>query len=333
MFLSELTKLNGVSGNERQIRNYIIDKLNVMNCEYVVDRVGNVIAHNIGKKINDKIMLSAHMDEAGFVVSYLEKNGFLRIRNVGNMDIRTLNSKVVNIGQNNIKGVLGSKSVHMMKAEEKGKEIPIENLFIDIGCNTKEEADNLVSLGDYITIQQDTKELGENLILGKALDSRASCSIVLNLLNQKLDIDYYAAFTVLKEVGCIGAKCASYTINPDLAIVIDGVLCADLPGVKDKVSELGQGTGIVILDDKNIYSQELIQGVINIANENKLKYQVLSNFIKENEAGIIRVNKNGCQVITLGIPCKYKNTPINIIHKGDYETTSILVKEIISRHE
>ena len=154
MFLKELTELSGVSGCEYEVRNYLKDKLQSIVCDYYIDKLGNVIAHNKGRK-NKTIMVAAHMDEVGLIVTHIDKYGFIKFQAVGGIDPRVLNSKVVLIGENKIPGVIGSKAVHLMTEEERGKSIPIDELYIDIGTYSKAETENLVSIGDYISFKSE----------------------------------------------------------------------------------------------------------------------------------------------------------------------------------
>ena len=242
MFLKELTELSGVSGCEYEVRNFIKDKLSQMDCDFHVDKLGNIIAHNKGRK-NKTIMVAAHMDEVGLIVSNIDSEGFIKFKAVGGIDQRVLNSKAVLVGENKIPGVIGSKAVHLMTSQEKETSLPIDKLYIDIGTNSKAETEKLVNIGDYVSFKTSYVEFGDNLIKAKALDDRTGCSIILELLNQKLDADFYGVFTVMEEVGLRGAETASYQLEPDLGIVLEGTVCADMPQVEDqdKSTLIGKG--------------------------------------------------------------------------------------------
>ncbi|WP_313345614.1 M42 family metallopeptidase [Sedimentibacter sp.] len=330
MFLKELTELSGVSGNEYEVRNYIKNKLKEIDCDFYVDKLGNVIAHNKGKK-NKTIMVAAHMDEVGLIVSHIDSDGFIKFQAVGGIDQRVLNSKVVIIGENKITGVIGSKAVHLMKHDEREKSIPIDKLYIDIGTDSKSETEKLVNIGDYITFKSDYVEFGEDLIKAKALDDRAGCSALLELLNMKLDADFYGVFTVMEEVGCRGAQTAAYSLDPDFSIVLEGTVSADMPEVKDhsKVTSIGKGATISLMDSSTLYDIDEVRKVEKIALENNIPYQLRKSSAGGNDAGPIHKAKNGSKVVAISIPCRYIHSSVNVASINDYNSVVQLAKLVV----
>ncbi|MGD9567857.1 MAG: M42 family metallopeptidase [Sedimentibacter sp.] len=334
MFLKELTELSGVSGCEYEVRNYIKNKLKEIGCEYYVDKLGNVIAHNEGKK-NKTIIVAAHMDEVGLMVSHIDSDGFIKFQTVGGIDQRVLNSKVVLVGENKIPGVIGSKAVHLMSTEERGKSIPIDKLYIDIGTYSKSETEKLVSIGDYVTFKSDYVEYGEGLIKAKALDDRAGCSALLELLSMKLDADFYGVFTVMEEVGCRGAQTAAYQLDPDYAIVLEGTVCADMPEVKDysKVTLIGKGAALSLMDNSTLYDIEEVRNVENIALKNNIPYQLRGSSSGGNDAGAIHKTKEGAKVVAISIPCRYIHSSVNVASINDYQSVVSLAKAVILENQ
>ena len=334
MFLKELTELSGVSGNEYEVRNYIKNKLNEIGCEFYVDKIGNVIAHNKGRK-NKKIIVAAHMDEVGLIVTQIDSDGFIKFEAVGGIDQRVLNSKVVSVGENKINGVIGSKAVHLMKSEDREKSIPIDKLYIDIGTDSKSETEKLVSIGDYVTFKSDYVEFGEDLIKAKALDDRAGCSALLELLSMKLDADFYGVFTVMEEVGCRGAQTAAYSLEPDFSIVLEGTISADMPEVKDhsKVTLIGKGAAISLMDSSTLYDIDEVRRVEEIALDNNIPYQFRRSAAGGNDAGPIHKTKNGVKVIAISIPCRYIHSSINVASINDYNSVVQLAKLVISDNQ
>ncbi len=330
MFLKELTELSGVSGCEYEVRNYIKDKLQSIGCEYYIDKLGNVIAHNKGRK-NKTIMVAAHMDEVGLIVTYIDKDGFIKFQTVGGIDPRVLNSKVVLVGENKIPGVIGSKAVHLMSKEEKGKSIPVDELYIDIGTYSKSETEKLVSIGDYISFKSDYVEFGDDLIKAKALDDRAGCSVLLELLSMKLDADFYGVFTVMEEVGCRGAQTAAFALEPDYAIILEGTICADMPEVKEhsKATIIGKGAALSLMDRSTIYDIEEVRKVEGIASANGIPYQFRTSSAGGNDAGPIHKTKEGAKAVAVSIPCRYIHSPVNVASKNDYNSALNLAKAII----
>lgn len=331
MFLKELTELSGVSGCEYEVRNYIKDKLKEIGCEFRVDKIGNVIAHNKGKSCGKKIMLSAHMDEVGLMVSYIDSDGFIKFSTVGGMDPRTLNSKLVEIGENKVLGVIGSKAVHLMTADERKNVLPVKSLYIDIGSTSKESTEAKVNIGDYVTVKSDYIEFGDNLIKAKALDDRTGCSAILEILSMKLDIDFYGCFNVMEEVGEIGSRVAADSVDPDFSINLEGTISADMPEVEDskKVTVLGKGPALSLMDGSTLYQLEDIRFVEETAKKYNIPLQYRKSNAGSTDAGFINTRKEGSRVVTLSTPCRYIHSPISVCSKDDYNNVVKLVKAII----
>ena len=331
MFLKDLTLLSGVSGCEFEVRNYIKEKLDEIGCEYKIDKLGNVIAHNKSANNKKKIMLSAHMDEVGLMVSSIDEGGFIKFKTVGGIDDRILNSKLVEIGENKVPGVIGSKAIHLMSQEERGATIPVKSLYIDIGSSSKENTEAKVSIGDYVSFKSDYIEFGDNLIKAKALDDRVGCSVMLELLSMKLDVDFYACFTVMEEVGLIGAKVAADLIEPDFAIVLEGTVSADMPDVKDsdKVTVLGQGPAISLIDGSTIYNIDDVNFVTELAKKQSIPFQYRRSNAGGNDAGAIHTRKSGCRVVAFSVPCRYIHSPVSVASKDDYENVVKLSKVVL----
>ncbi len=330
MFLKELTELSGVSGCEYEVRNYIKNKLDEIGCQYYVDKLGNVIAHNIGKK-NKTIMVAAHMDEVGLMVTHIDSDGFIRFQTVGGIDPRVLNSKQVLVGDKKISGIIGSKAVHLMSADERGKTLPIEKLYIDIGSNSKSETEKIVDIGDYVCFKSDYIEFGDNLIKAKALDDRAGCSAILELLSMKIDADFYGVFTVMEEVGCRGAQTAAFKLEPDFGLVIEGTVCTDMPGVEShsKSTIVGDGAALSIMDKSTVYDIDVVRRVVKIAEENNIAYQYRKSTAGGNDAGAIHKTKEGAKVMAISIPCRYIHSPVSVLNINDYNSVVKLAKAVI----
>ena len=334
MFLKELTELSGVSGCEYEVRNYIKQRLNEIGCAFYIDKLGNVIAHNKGKK-NITIMVAAHMDEVGLIVNHIDSDGFIKFKAVGGIDQRVLNSKIVLVGEKKIPGVIGSKAVHLMSEEEKGTSVPIDKLYIDIGSSSKSETEKLVQIGDYIIFKSDYVEFGDNLIKAKALDDRAGVSIILELLSMKLDADFYGVFTVMEEVGLRGAETAAYQLEPDLGIVLEGTVCADMPEVEpcDKSTLIGKGAALSLMDGTTVYDIDLVRDIAKIAEEKNIMYQFRKSSSGGNDAGVIHKAKKGSKVVAISVPCRYIHSPVNVASKSDIENVFKLAKEVILRNQ
>ncbi|MDW7650422.1 MAG: M42 family peptidase, partial [Bacillota bacterium] len=213
MLLKKLTEAYGVSGDESQVRDILREELAPIAEEMTTDSLGNLfVKKGVGKK--PRVMVAAHMDEIGLMVAGYEKSGLLRVIKVGGIDDRVLVSKQVVVGKDRVPGVIGAKAVHLQKPAERKKPIDIDNLYIDLGVRSQDEAEKLAKIGDYVAFASQTREAGDNCLIGKAFDDRAGCAILAELLKEDFDLELNAVFTVQEEVGLRGAGAAAYSVHP-----------------------------------------------------------------------------------------------------------------------
>ena len=319
--IKELTDLSGISGNEHDVRDYIIEKIKGK-CEYRVDALGNILAFKKGKKTaNKKIMFSAHMDEVGFIITYIEDGGLLRFTTVGGIDSRVVIGKVVDI--NGLFGVIGTKAVHMQTEDEREKPMKIDKLFIDIGAISKEQAEEKVSLGDPVTFHSSFFEFGSSKIKAKALDDRIGCYILMEMIHRELAYDTHFAFTVNEETGIQGGGPAGYSIAPDISVVIEATTAADIPDVDPHktVCEQGKGGVLSFMDRKTVYDAELYKFALGVAKKHEIPCQTKAGVYGGNEAGCIQDSRGGVKVIGLSLPCRYLHSPSCVLDKADIENT------------
>ncbi|HHX57475.1 MAG TPA: M42 family metallopeptidase, partial [Clostridiales bacterium] len=273
--LKKLCELNGASGNEQTVRDYILDVIE-NKCDYHVDNLGNIIAFKKGNKATDKkLMIAAHMDEVGLIITSIKSDGALTVSAVGGVNPSVLIGRQVSVGTDNINGVIGAKAVHNLTADEKEKATSIDKLYIDIGAKDKIEAEKYVSLGDYVHFCPNYEEFGNGKIVSKALDDRVGCAIMLDLISKDLEYDLYFAFTVQEELGLRVAKTATFAIEPDFAIVLETTTASDIPDVSDekRVCELGKGAVVSFMDRSTIYDKELYKIAFEVAKENDISCQ------------------------------------------------------------
>ena len=204
--LKRLAEARGVTGNENEVRDIILELARPLADECYVDRIGNVIAKKKGSKGGRKVMIAAHMDEIGFIISRISDNGMLRFLPVGGIDQRILVSKRVLVGKDRVPGVIGVKAIHLQEPDERRKVINQKQMYIDIGARSREEAEKVVKIGDYASFDSDFVCFGDNKVKSKALDDRAGCSILLELLKDTYECDLYACFTVQEEIGLRGLR-------------------------------------------------------------------------------------------------------------------------------
>jgi endoglucanase len=326
--LKELSEAFGVSGCEEEVRKLIIEAIQGYVDDYSVDTIGNLIALKKGPpRPSLKVMVAAHMDEVGLMVTHIEKDGTLRFRPVGGIDSRILLSKVVLIGEGKVPGVIGTKPIHLLKDEERRKVVNVDQMAIDIGASSKEEAEEAVKVGDYAAFATDFVQLGDT-VKGKAFDDRVGCAVLIELLKERYPFDLYAVFTVQEEVGLRGARVAAYAIEPDLAFVLEGTICDDMPKKKDvsPTTEVGKGPAITIVDRTFFADRRLIKLLIETAEEEGIPYQFKQPVVGGTDAGAIHLTKEGVPSATVAVPCRYLHSPTCLLSLADFENTVRLMK-------
>ena len=248
--LKKLSESCGISGFEENVREIIKDELDGKVDSMETDIMGNVITTHKGVEGKPSVMLASHMDEIGLMVSYIDDEGFIRFVKIGGInDQMLLNQQVyIQTEDGEVPGVIGSKPPHITSAEEAKKIIPYQNMFIDIGANSKEQAEELVSVGDAIVFHTEFRECLNDLVMGKALDNRVGCAVMVEVMKQLDDVDatVYGVGTVQEEVGLKGAKTSAFKLNPDMAIALDVTISGDHPGVKPEDASVKAGKGPVI---------------------------------------------------------------------------------------
>ncbi|MEL6717462.1 MAG: M42 family metallopeptidase [Bacteroidota bacterium] len=329
--LKEICKTPGAPGYEQRVRALVVKEVEKLVDEVHLDAMGNVIAIKKGKD-RKRVMAAAHMDEIGFMVSYIDDRGFIRFDTLGGFDPKTLTSQRVIIhGEKDILGVMGVKPVHIMKAEERRKAVPISDYFIDTGM-PKEEVEKYISVGDSITRERELVEMG-NCINSKSMDNRVSVFILLETLRelqeQTLPYDFYAVFTVQEEVGLRGASSAAHHINPDFGFGLDVTIAFDTPSAQkhEMVTSLGNGTAIKIKDGSTICDYRMVRYLKQTADKHGIKWQpeVLPAGGTDT-AAVQRYGKNGSIAGAISIPLRNMHQTIEMAHKDDIRATIDLLK-------
>ena len=329
--LKQLCLINGTSGDEGRVREYIIDKIKDY-CTYEVDALGSIIAFKKGKKTpNKKVCFNAHMDEVGFIITDITDEGYLRFATVGGIDQRVCLDKVVRI--NDIKGVIGDKAFHLLSDEESKSAPSFDKMLIDIGASSKEEAEKYVSLGDFAYFESEYYEFGNGFIKSKALDDRIGCMLMIKLIQSELEYDTFFCFNVQEEVGLRGAKCTAFQVQSDISIILESTTASDLDGVTgaDKVCCAGGGPVISFMDRRTIYDRELYSLAMNTAKENGIPVQTKTKIAGGNDAGSIQVSGKGCKVCAISLPCRYIHSASSVVKKEDIENTEKLLYKLIQK--
>lgn len=331
--LKELCLINGTSGREDKVREYIISKIKDK-CEYSIDPMGNVLAFKKGRKTaKNKVMLSAHMDEVGFIVTFICDNGFLKFTSVGGVDSKVISGRAVIVGENEITGIVGGKAFHLTEGDE-DKTVPgLDRLYIDIGASSKEEAERFVAIGDAVYFKSDFISFGENKIKAKAIDDRFGCAVMLKMIDEEPEYDTYFAFLVQEEVGCRGAGPAVFSIRPDYAIVLEATTASDIAGVKDEDSVccFDKGAVISFMDRSTVYNRTMFKNAFDSAKNNNIKVQPKTTVAGGNDAGVIHKSCEGVYAIAISLPCRYIHSGTSVADINDmkacYELAKVLSEE------
>lgn len=325
MELRDFTALAGVAGNEKEVRDAIMKELSSMGVQFETDVMGNVIA-NKGAK-GPKVLVDAHMDEVGLMVVFIEKSGFLRFASIG-VPASVLVSKRVYIGKDKVPGVIGAKAIHLQQPKERETVIPIDQLFIDIGAKSAEEAGKTVKVGDYAVFDTEFEELSPGIFKAKAFDDRAGCMLLFEALKQDWEsIQLHAVFATQEEVGIRGARIAAHRVAPDMGIALEGTVCADIP-LADKDSYatvLGGGAVISVMDRGTIPTRSMVDQLVNLAKQNNISYQFREATSGGNDAGAIQAAQAGCPVASISVPCRYIHTPFAVMSQHDFDAAKALL--------
>lgn len=331
--LKELCLLNGISGDESCVREYIIENIRDK-CDYSVDNLGNITAFRKGKKTPEKkLMIAAHMDEVGLIVTSVRSDGTLTFETVGGIDSAVIIGKRVKIGKNGLSGVVGSKAIHKLSAEEREKAPKISDLYIDFGAADKAEAEKYVSAGECVYFDSEFMEFGNNRIKSKAIDDRAGCALMLRLIEEEPEYDTFFVFNVQEEIGLRGSTVSAFSLQPDIAIVLEATTAADIDGADGaaKVCTINGGPVVSFMDRSTMYDKELYKTAFETAKENGIKCQTKSMIAGGNDSGAIHISGKGVRTIAVSLPCRYLHSPSCVISKQDFDDAYRLVKLMMKR--
>ncbi len=346
--LEKLSLIFGPSGCEGEVADFIVSQIEGDCDSYTRDRVGNIIAKVSGRGIEynsespKKVMICAHMDEVGIMISDITEEGYLKFMTVGGISPTVLLDKRVVIGEGNkrINGIISSKAIHMQTAEERTKVIPTSKMYIDIGASSEAEAREHVEIGDVGVFDSDFVRFGagDKLIKGKALDDRLGCAIMIDVMRQLhesgkgLEYDVYFAFTCCEEIGISGAVVAANTISPDAAIVLESTAVADISGVPEasRVAKLGDGGAISLMDRSTIYDRNIVEIALSVAEIKGIKAQIKRYVSGGNDSANIQRSGKGVKVLSLSAPSRYIHSASNVVHADDVESMKELVYALVA---
>ena len=330
MLLEKLCNANGVSGDEKRIRQIIEDQIKPYADEIIKDTMGNLYALKKGK-INKTVMISAHMDEVGFIVKNITKEGYLEFSCVGGIDTRVIISKRVKIGEGEVPGVIGIKAIHLTKKSERENAPKLEDLYIDIGAKDKEDALKYVNLGDFVSFDTKFEYLGKDTIKAKAIDDRVGCYILINLIKKEVLCDTWFCFFVQEEVGLRGARVGANKINPDISLVVEATTCSDTNNTQEHLmcTKMGDGVCVTFMDRSTIVPADYYKWLYDLAKKNNISVQYKQMVSGGNDAGAIHQSLDGIKTASLSVPCRYIHSPVSICSKKDIDATYKLCEKFL----
>jgi putative aminopeptidase FrvX len=335
--LKQVCEIAGAPGFEKRVRDLVVELVTPLSDEVKTDNLGNVIAIKRGKRNPEgkRVMVAAHMDEIGFIVTHIDDAGFLRFHTLGGFDPKTLTAqRVIVHGKKDMVGVMGSKPIHVMSPEERTKLPKTTDFFIDMGMS-KEEVTQYISIGDPVTRDREIIEMGE-CVNCKSIDNRVAVYILIETLKQLEDpaYDVYATFTVQEEVGLRGANVAAHGINPDFGIALDTTIAFDVPGAQshERITELGKGTAIKIMDAMTICDYRMVDFMKKTADSSGISWQPeILTAGGTDTAGVQRMGKQGAIAGAISIPTRHLHQVIEMAHKKDIRDSIALLKACLEQ--
>lgn len=339
--LKDLTDANGISGNEKEARDVMEKYIKPYADEVYTDHLGSLIARKDGNINGPKIMVAGHLDEVGFMVTRIDKDGFLYFQTIGGWWNQVMLAQRVTImtKKGNLTGVIGSKPPHILSAEARKKPVDIKDMFIDIGASSKEEAEQFgVRPGDSVVPYFEFSQMkNEKMMLAKAWDNRIGCAIAIGVLEQLQNESHpnivYGVGTIQEEVGLRGARTSAHLIKPDIAFGVDVGIAGDTPGISDKEadSKLGEGPQIILYDASMISHKGVRDLVIDTAEEKKIPYQYSSMPGGGTDSGAIHLTGDGVPALSITVATRYIHSHAAMLHRDDYENAVKLIVEVIKK--
>lgn len=338
--IEKLSLAFGPSGCEGEVEKIVREELEGLPLTLQTDRMGNLTVHLEGPEGAPRVMLCAHMDEVGFMITEIEEKGFLRFETLGGIDVSVLVGRAVNVGDENkrVAGVISCKGIHFQNAEERKKRPELKDMYIDIGVGSREEAEALVSPGDFGTFDTPFMPFGKDLafLSGKALDDRVGCAVLIEVLravwDKHLPLDLWFCFTVREELGISGATVTANRIKPDIGIVLETTAMADLPDVPAarRVADVGAGGVLSLIDRATIYDRALIDLALSIGKSKGIPVQVKRFVSGGNDAGAIQRTGVGVRCLALSAPTRYLHAPVSVTKHSDVTAIIELLSALLA---
>ncbi len=326
--LKTLCDLNGTSGNEAAVRDYILEQIQPYCTTCTVDAMGSVIAFKKGKRTPEKrVMLSAHMDEVGFIITGATEEGYLQFAPVGGINPSVVLGRRLAL-ENGGYGMVGTVPIHLLH-EDAGEKVPsFDELLIDVGAADKQTAEAIAPVGSFAYFSESYVAFGDGKICAKALDDRIGCMLMIELLQSELEADTWFCFQVQEEVGLRGAACTGSRVQPDRVLVLEATTAADLDGVTGdkRVCVLGDGPVVSFMDGATIYDRALYRMARETADENGIPSQT-----KTAIAGALQRAGQGSAALAVSLPCRYIHSGASVVQQSDIDATRALLAALLPK--
>ena len=345
--LQKLSESIGVSGFEADARDIIHKEIEPLVDEAWVDPLGNLLAIRKGTQENPRILLDAHTDEIGFIVSYIHEKGFLRLTPIGGWDPRILPGHRVVIRPLGTKpsvqvfGVIGATPPHLTTAKQRETVIAIDDLYVDIGVPSEDAVKAMgIRVGTPLTIWQPFVELPDDTVSGKAFDDRVGCLVIIEVLRRLAKARDHRAtiamnFAVCEEVGTRGAKTGAYTLEPDVALALECTSAGDMPGIPKHKSPttLGKGPALTVADRTLIAHPKVLETLEEISISLKIPYQYKQPLGGGTDGGPISQSRQGVPTGVVSVPCRYIHSAVSLLRLSDIKSTIDLVHGFTQKWE
>jgi endoglucanase len=325
--LEQLSNAFGPPGFEEEVRDLIAETVRPVVDHLEFDPLGNLIAWRYGDG-EATLMLDAHTDEVGFMISHIDSRGFMRLAPLGGWDARILASHAVTIKTRDgtrYRGVIGSTPPHILGNEERSQAHKLEDLFVDVGARSADEVKEWgIRVGDPAVISYPFERAAAETVIGKAFDDRAGCAVAIRVLQELADttlpVTLAVNFATSEEVGLRGAQTAAYRIAPTWALALEGTVAADVPGVAEakQPTALGAGPAISVADKSVIVPRSIVQTLEELAEEASISYQYKTPSYGKTDAGAIAQSRGGVPSGVLSVPCRYIHAPLSVMRLEDF---------------
>ncbi len=334
--LKELCAMSGAPGYEDEIRQRIQEHIRPYADQMIVDPLGNLLGLKNGKAPRTAPMLvCAHMDEVGFLITRVTEDGMFKLAAAGGVDPRVLVGRRMEVGPKKVKGVISLKAIHLTTPEERKQAPGLDTLYIDIGASSKKEAEQFARAGDFATFDSRWVEFGDQRVKSKAIDDRIGCAVLIKLMEEGVDRDTWFVFAVGEEIGSRGAKAAASFIKPRWGLVVEGTTAGDVPGVAEHEVSCRQGKGAVVslADRGSVYDRDFVRRLVGLADEQGIRWQYRASMNGGTDAGAMHLAGEGSQVFGLAAPVRYIHSASNVLYWPDAEEVLKMARLVVKEAE